>query len=91
MISTTSQNSSIRGGDMIGQDQFVHDHIEALRAEAAEERFAKTRRANLIDAPPGLRRPGVRGTFGRALIALGRVIAASTDDARAHGDVGRAA
>ena len=92
MMSVTSKNPTFRGGDMIGQDQLVRDHIDALRAEAAEERFARSQQAPPIDAPPGFRRPGVRGAFGRALIALGTAIAApSIDDARARRDTGNAA
>jgi hypothetical protein len=71
------------------RDQLVRDHIAALRAEAAEERFAHSRRAHPADAPPGFGRPGVRGAFGRALIAVGRAIAAtSLDEAQARSDTG---
>jgi len=92
MMSVASQDTTFRGGDMIGQDQLVRDHIEALRAEAAEERLARSQHAWSVDAPPGFRRPGVRGSFGRALIALGTAIAASSiDDARARRDTGHAA
>jgi hypothetical protein len=77
---------------MFNQDQLVRDHIAALQAEAAEERFAKSRRSQPADAPPGFSRPGVRGAFGRALIALGSTIAATTvDEAQARRDTGHAA
>jgi hypothetical protein len=79
-----SQESDPRGGEMFNQDQLVRDHIAALHAEAAEERLARSARGHPADAPPGLRRPGVRGAVGRALIALGGAIAAtSMDDVRA--------
>jgi hypothetical protein len=96
MMSTANHDySPTRGGDMFNQfdqDQLVRDHIAALRAEAAEERFAHSRRAQPGDAPPGYGRPGIRGAFGRGLIALGRAIAAtSRDEAKARSDAGRAA
>jgi hypothetical protein len=81
MMSMTSQDSTQRGGDMFGQEQqdrLVRDHIAELRAQAAEERVARSLHAQPDDAPPGYRRPGVRGALGRALIALGSAIAATS-------------
>ena len=92
MMSLPSHDSIYRGGDVFNQDQLVRDHIHALRVEAAEERYARSRRSHPADAPPGYRRPGVRGAFGRALIALGTTIAAtSIEDSRARRDTGQAA
>ena len=91
MMSVVSQNSTHRGGDVFNQE-IVRDHIEALRAEAAEERFAGGQRHRPADAPPGFGRPGVRGAFGRALIALGSAIAStSIEENRARRDTGHAA
>ena len=73
---------------MLGQDQLVRDHINTLRIEAAEERYARSRHSHPADAPPGYGRPGVRGAFGRALIALGSAIAA---ESKARSDIGHAA
>jgi hypothetical protein len=92
MISIASQDSNLRGGEMFNQDQIVRDHIDALRAEAAEERLAHTGRDHPADAPPGFRRPGVRGAIGRALIGLGSAIAAnSMEDAPAGSEHGHMA
>ena len=69
------------------QDRLVRDHIARLEAEAAEERIARSLHTHPSDAPPGYRRPGVRGALGRALIALGNAIAAtSIDEAHARRD-----
>jgi hypothetical protein len=77
---------------MFSQDQRVRDHIEALRVEAAEERYARYQHSHPADAPPGFGRPGVRGAFGRALIALGGAIAStSIEESRARRDTGNAA
>jgi hypothetical protein len=92
MMSLPNQDATYRGGDVFNQDQLVRDHIHALRVEAAEERFARSQHAHPADAPPGYGRPGVRGVFGRALIALGTAIAASSmDEGRARRGTGGAA
>jgi hypothetical protein len=92
MMSLPSQNavpnpsnpsdSPERGTDMLPQHELVHDHIAMLQAEAADERRAHGPVRDLADAPPGPRAAAIRRSFGRALIAVGRAIAAtSIDDA----------
>jgi hypothetical protein len=66
-------------------------HIAALQAEATQERVAAhLRRRPALAA--GFDRPGIRGSLGRALIALGSAIAASgTGEARTGSNAGHAA
>jgi hypothetical protein len=92
MMSLPTQDPTQRGGNVFNQDQFVRDHINALLAEAEEERFVREQHAQPVDAPAGFGRRGVRGAFGRALIALGSAIASTSIEERgARRDIGHVA